>query len=303
MHQRSRQPRLKAVAVRPGGPSHARSLHHLQLDQAFTQQPQRPPLAPLGWGAARQRDQAGLLLPIELAAVLALGGSSSRPKTTRVRPMAVVTDTAATCPVVLDELLPGAWHRTDQDANNHIEADHGRLKARLRSMRALKRPGAGPQRRDHHRRAWLGAEPSPGPRRTGGRGASQPADGCRVRGCWPWRSEPRPQSRRRPAVGRPDATPPALPAPTRPAGRRWPSAAASTWPGRYQPPIGLAVGSPRHFDRFGGPYWLVGRGLGGGTVTVIAARGADRHDKSRSPCATARRAAAMPLTSRARRQV
>jgi transposase-like protein len=40
---------------------------------------------------------------------------------------------------VLDELLPAAWHRTDQYANNRVEADHGRLKARLRSMRGLKR--------------------------------------------------------------------------------------------------------------------------------------------------------------------
>jgi transposase, IS6 family len=39
--------------------------------------------------------------------------------------------------VVLEELLPAAWHRTDRYANNHIEADHGRLKARLRPMRGL----------------------------------------------------------------------------------------------------------------------------------------------------------------------
>jgi transposase-like protein len=39
---------------------------------------------------------------------------------------------------MLEELLPGAWHRTDRYANNHIEADHGCLKARLRPMRGLK---------------------------------------------------------------------------------------------------------------------------------------------------------------------
>jgi transposase-like protein len=39
----------------------------------------------------------------------------------------------------LDELLPAAWHRTDRYANNRIEADHGRLNARLRPMRGLKR--------------------------------------------------------------------------------------------------------------------------------------------------------------------
>jgi transposase-like protein len=31
-----------------------------------------------------------------------------------------------------------AWHRTDRYGNNRLEADHGRLKARLRPMRGLK---------------------------------------------------------------------------------------------------------------------------------------------------------------------
>jgi IS6 family transposase len=35
--------------------------------------------------------------------------------------------------------MPGAFHNTDHYANNRIEADHGRLKARLRPMRGLKR--------------------------------------------------------------------------------------------------------------------------------------------------------------------
>jgi transposase-like protein len=39
---------------------------------------------------------------------------------------------------VLEELLPAAWHRTDRHANNRVECDHGRLKARLRPMRGLK---------------------------------------------------------------------------------------------------------------------------------------------------------------------
>lgn len=46
--------------------------------------------------------------------------------TTRTRPTEVVTDRAVTYPIVLDEVLPGAWHRTERSANNHIEADHGR---------------------------------------------------------------------------------------------------------------------------------------------------------------------------------
>ena len=46
--------------------------------------------------------------------------------TTRVAPVEVTTDRAAAFPVVLDELLPAAWHRTDRYANNGIECDHGR---------------------------------------------------------------------------------------------------------------------------------------------------------------------------------
>ncbi len=37
------------------------------------------------------------------------------------------------------ELLPAVHHDTTQYANNRVEADHGRLKARLRPMRGLKR--------------------------------------------------------------------------------------------------------------------------------------------------------------------
>jgi transposase-like protein/predicted enzyme related to lactoylglutathione lyase len=58
--------------------------------------------------------------------------------TTKVVPVEVVTDRAATYPIVLEELLPAAWHRTERYANNRVEADHGRLKARLRPMRGLK---------------------------------------------------------------------------------------------------------------------------------------------------------------------
>jgi transposase, IS6 family len=58
--------------------------------------------------------------------------------TTKVAPAEVVTDRAATYPMVLEELLPAAWHRTEQYANNPVEADHGRRKSRLRPMRGLK---------------------------------------------------------------------------------------------------------------------------------------------------------------------
>jgi transposase-like protein len=58
--------------------------------------------------------------------------------TTKWAPVEVITDKAAAYPAMLEELLPGAWHRTDRYANNHIEADHGHLKARLGPMRGLK---------------------------------------------------------------------------------------------------------------------------------------------------------------------
>jgi transposase-like protein len=56
----------------------------------------------------------------------------------KVTPVEVTIDHAPVYPGVLEELLPTAWHRTDQYANNRVECDHGRLKARLRPMRGLK---------------------------------------------------------------------------------------------------------------------------------------------------------------------
>ena len=53
-------------------------------------------------------------------------------------PVEVTTDQAAVYPRVIDELAPAARHVLQQYANNSIEADHGRLKARLRPMRGLK---------------------------------------------------------------------------------------------------------------------------------------------------------------------
>jgi transposase, IS6 family len=53
------------------------------------------------------------------------------------RPTEVSTDRAPAYPRILDELLPTACHLTEQYSNNAVEADHGRLKARLRPMRGL----------------------------------------------------------------------------------------------------------------------------------------------------------------------
>lgn len=54
-------------------------------------------------------------------------------------PADVTTDRAPFYPRVLDELVPSAMHTVERYANNPIETDHGRLKARLRPMRGLKR--------------------------------------------------------------------------------------------------------------------------------------------------------------------
>ena len=40
--------------------------------------------------------------------------------TTKRAPVEVITDKAAAYPAMLEELLPGAWHRTDRYANNQI---------------------------------------------------------------------------------------------------------------------------------------------------------------------------------------
>ena len=54
-------------------------------------------------------------------------------------PAEVTTDCAPAYPRVLDELIPSALHTVERFANNPVETDHGRLKARLRPMRGLKR--------------------------------------------------------------------------------------------------------------------------------------------------------------------
>jgi IS6 family transposase len=53
-------------------------------------------------------------------------------------PTEVTTDRSPALALAITELLPLALHDTTQYANNRVEADHGRLKARLRPMRGLK---------------------------------------------------------------------------------------------------------------------------------------------------------------------
>jgi transposase-like protein len=53
-------------------------------------------------------------------------------------PTEVTTDRSPTLARVITEPLPLALHDTTQYANNLVEADHGRLKARLRPLSGLK---------------------------------------------------------------------------------------------------------------------------------------------------------------------
>ncbi len=62
-----------------------------------------------------------------------------RALTVAAEPVEVTTDRAAVYPRLVDELASAACHVTDRYANNVVEADHGRLRARLRPMRGLKR--------------------------------------------------------------------------------------------------------------------------------------------------------------------
>jgi IS6 family transposase len=53
-------------------------------------------------------------------------------------PVEVTTDQALVYPRIVDDLEPSPRHITERYANNIVEADHRRLKARLRPMRGLK---------------------------------------------------------------------------------------------------------------------------------------------------------------------
>jgi transposase, IS6 family len=58
---------------------------------------------------------------------------------THGEPVEVVTDRAPALRAAIEGLMPAAFHNTEQYENNRVECDHGRLKARLRPMRGLKR--------------------------------------------------------------------------------------------------------------------------------------------------------------------
>jgi IS6 family transposase len=90
----------------------------------------------------RAIDQFGLVIDIWLARRRDLPAARAffgRALALGTVPVEVTTDRAAAYPRVLDELVPSALDTTEQYANNGVEADHGRLKARLKPMRGLKR--------------------------------------------------------------------------------------------------------------------------------------------------------------------
>jgi IS6 family transposase len=90
----------------------------------------------------RAVDQCGQIIDVYVSAkrdIRAARGFFTTALRAHDEPSEVVTDRAPALLAVIDELMPGAFHNMEQYANNRIEADHGRLKARLRPMRGLKR--------------------------------------------------------------------------------------------------------------------------------------------------------------------
>jgi len=83
----------------------------------------------------RAVDQYGQVIDVWLSAARTF---FTRALATGSMPVEVTTDRAPAYPRVLDELIPAALHDSEPYANNRVEADHGRLKARLRPMRGLK---------------------------------------------------------------------------------------------------------------------------------------------------------------------
>ena len=90
----------------------------------------------------RAADQYGQVIDVLLSARRDLAAARrffTRALRSGTVPAEVTTDRAPVGPRVLDELIPAALHTVERYANNPIEADHGRLKARLQPMRGLKR--------------------------------------------------------------------------------------------------------------------------------------------------------------------
>ena len=88
----------------------------------------------------RAIDQHGQVIDVMLSVRVDLAAARrffARALKVGTRPVEVTTDRAPAYPRVLDEQLPAALHVVERYANNPVEADHSRLKARLRPMRGL----------------------------------------------------------------------------------------------------------------------------------------------------------------------
>ena len=90
----------------------------------------------------RAVDQHGQIIDVYVSAkrdFLAARRFFARALRAHGEPVEVVTDRAPALRAAIEGLMPAAFHNTEQYANNRVECDHGRLKARLRPMRGLKR--------------------------------------------------------------------------------------------------------------------------------------------------------------------
>jgi len=87
----------------------------------------------------RAVDQHGQVIDVYLSAKRDMKVATRFFSRAHGAPAEVTTDRSPALARTIVELLRGVHHDTTQYANNRIEADHGRLKARLRPMRGLKR--------------------------------------------------------------------------------------------------------------------------------------------------------------------
>jgi IS6 family transposase len=88
----------------------------------------------------RAVDQHGQVIDIlvsERRDGAAARASFTRALKTGPAPLEITTDRAPVYPRVIDELVPAARHICERHASNRVEADHGRLKARLRPRRGM----------------------------------------------------------------------------------------------------------------------------------------------------------------------
>ena len=90
----------------------------------------------------RAIDQHGQVIDVQLSQQRDLAAARrffARALRAGTIPAEVTTGRAPAYPRVPGELIPSALHTVERYANNPVGADHGRLKARLRPIRGLKR--------------------------------------------------------------------------------------------------------------------------------------------------------------------